>query len=117
MVEKAIISYQFGERIKSELIIGSKMLEALETLESCELAGAKRAMHAFLDALSMDTGMALRATGQPEFAMVEEMLNEAKRKMEESDYQEAHASFGKAVSHATTACDRTMRILMDKGLL
>ncbi len=117
MVEKAIIGYQFGERIKSELIIGSKMLETLETLESCELAGAKRAMHAFFDALSADTGMALRATGQPEFAMVEEMVREAKRKMDESDYREAHAHFGKAVTHATTACDKTMRILMDKGLL
>jgi len=116
MIKKEIISYQFGERIKSELIIGSKMLEAVESLEACELKGAKKAMDAFLDALTVEIGMALRATGQPEFAMVEEKLRDARRKIEEADYQEAHANFGRAVSHATTACDKTVRTLINMNL-
>ena len=116
MIKKEIISYQFGERIKSELIIGSKMLEAVELLEACELKGAKKAMDAFLDALTVEIGMALRATGQPEFAMVEEKLRDARRKIEEADYQEAHANFGRAVSHATTACDKTVRTLINMNL-
>ncbi len=119
MVKKEIIGYQFCERIKSELIIGSKMLEVIESLEAyeCELKGAKKTMNAFFDALAVETGMALRATGQPEFALVEEKLREVRRKIEEADYQEAQANFGRAVSHATTACDRTVRALIDKGLL
>ncbi|RLG34241.1 hypothetical protein DRN80_03655 [Methanosarcinales archaeon] len=116
MIKKEIINYQFGERIKSELIIGSKMLTVMEALEACELEGAKKTMDAFFDALAVETGMALRATGQPEFAMVEEKLKEVRRKIEEADYREAHANFGRAVSHATTACDKTMRTLIDMDL-
>jgi len=48
--------------------------------------------------------------------MVEEKLKEVRRKIEEADYREAHANFGRAVSHATTACDKTMRTLIDMGL-
>jgi len=88
----------------------------MEALEACELEGAKKTMDAFFDALAVETGMALRATGQPEFAMVEEKLKEVRRKIEEADYREAHANFGRAVSHATTACDKTMRTLIDMDL-
>jgi len=43
-------------------------------------------------------------------------LRDARRKIEEADYQEAHANFGRAVSHATTACDKTVRTLIDMNL-
>jgi len=79
MIRNDIISYQFAERIKSALIIGSKMLTVVETLnEESELEGAKKAMFAFFDGLSTETGIAL---------------------------------------NATTVCDRTMRALMEKGLI
>ncbi len=117
MAKNDIIGYQFAERIKSELIIGSKMLTVIETLDGSELEGAKIALGAFFDALSIETGMALKATGDKEFALVEEKLNQIKRKIEEADYHEAHATFGRAVSRATTVCARTMSALVEKGLI
>ena len=117
MIRNEIIGYQFAERIKSALIIGSKMLTVVETLKEKELDGAKKAMFAFFDALSAETGMALNATGMQEFVLVEETVTEVKRKIEEEDYDEAHANLGRAVSHATTACDRTMRTLIENGLM
>lgn len=117
MVKNELLSYQFAERIKSELIIGSKMLGTVEMLAGSELAGANKALSAFFDALAMDTGMALKATGDPEFAMVEEELDLIKHKIKAADYGEAQATIGRAVSHATTACARTMSVLMEKGLL
>lgn len=117
MTQNEIIGYQFAERIKSALIIGSKMLMVIETLKETELEGAKKALFAFFDALSTETGIALNATGMQEFVLVEEKVTQVKRRVEEADYQEAHANLGRAVSHATTACERTMRALMEKGLL
>ena len=49
---KAIICFQYVERIKSELIIAVKLLEKLDELESDELAGAEKMMLSFLDALA-----------------------------------------------------------------
>ena len=119
MTKKEITSYQFAERIKSALIISSKMLAVVETQKDSELEleGAKKTMFAFFDGLFTETGMALNATGMQEFMQVEEKVMEVKRKIEEGDYDAAYANLGRAVSHATTACDRTMRTLIEKGLL
>ncbi|NQE05847.1 hypothetical protein C5S32_08250 [ANME-1 cluster archaeon GoMg1] len=121
MTKKEITSYQFAERIKSALIISSKMLAVVETLKDSELEleleGAKKTMFAFFDGLFTETGIALNATGMQEFMQVEEKVMEVKRKIEEGDYDGAYTNLGRAVSHATTACDRTMRTLIEKGLL
>jgi hypothetical protein len=117
MIRDEIIGYQFAERIKSALIIGSKMLTVIETLKESELEGAKKALFAFFDALSTETGIALNVTKMQEFVLVEEKVTQVKRKIEEGDYQEAHANLGRAVSHTTTVCDRTMRTLMENGLM
>jgi len=37
--------------------------------------------------------------------------------IEKGAFSEAHATLGSTVSHATTACDRTMRALMEEGLM
>jgi Fic family protein len=117
MMRKEIIGYQFAERIKSALIICSKMLQVLETLEGNELEGAKKVMLAFFDALSAENALALKATGMPEFERVEETIKPVKRMIEEHAFSEAHATLGSTVSRATTACDRTMRALMEEGLM
>jgi hypothetical protein len=115
MIKKEITSYQFAERIKSALIIGSKMLTVIETQRGCELEGAKKALFAFFDALSIEIGLALNATGMQEFVQAEEKVAEVKRRIEEADYPEAHATLGRAVSHVTTACERAMRTLIASG--
>jgi hypothetical protein len=117
MIRNEIVNYQFAERIKSALIIGSKMLSVIETLGGSELEGAKKAIFAFFDALSAETGIALNATRLQEFALVDEKLRQVKIRIEKDDYSEAHATLGRAVSHATTACAGAMSALMENGLM
>jgi hypothetical protein len=117
MVQNEIVGYQFAERMKSALIIGSKMLLVLETLKENELEGAKKVMVVFLDALSTETGLALNATKMKEFDLVEDKIQQVRKRVEGGDFEEAIATLGAAVSHATTACERTMRALMEKGLM
>ena len=117
MMKNEIIGYQFAERIKSALITNSKMLLVLETLKGNEFEGGKKVMFAFFDALSTETALALNATGMQEFERVEETVKSVKKMIEKGAFSEAHATLGSTVSHATTACDRTMRALMEEGLM
>jgi FAD synthase len=117
MTENEIIGYQFAERIKTALIIGSRMLTVLETLKEQEFEVGKKMMAAFFDALSIETGLAFNATGMKEFELVDDKVNQIRRRIDERDLEEAHATLGAAVSRATTACERTMRVLIEKGLM
>lgn len=118
MTENEIISYQFAERIKSALIIGSKMLLVLEALKDSELEGAKKVILAFFDALYTEAALARNATGMQEFKQVGEKVQLVKKRIEDGDIRdEAHAILGSAVTHATTACANTMSVLMGKGLI
>ena len=112
-----IIGYSFAERIKSELIIGSKLLMVMETLKGEELEGAKKLMMTFLDVLFAETRIASNVTRIEEFGLVEEKMTLVKREIDEEAYQEANVNIGRATSHATTACERMMRALMENGLM
>lgn len=111
-----IVGYQLAERIKSGLIIGFKVISAAERLEGSELAGAKKTIFAYLDALSSETNIALSATGMEEFSQVGEMIAEIKRSVDEGTFNVANAKIGEALSRATTACDKKMRALIGRGL-
>ena len=50
-VKKVIICFQFVEKIKSELIITSRLLGEIKELRGDELAGAEKLMSSFLKAL------------------------------------------------------------------
>ena len=56
-------------------------------------------------------------TSVAEFGLLEEKITLVKRKIDEGSYQEANANIGRATSHATTACERMMRALMENGLM
>ncbi|MCW3131367.1 MAG: hypothetical protein N2V73_01390 [Candidatus Methanospirare jalkutatii] len=116
-VRADIIGYQLAERIKSELIIGFKVISAAEGLEGDELKGAKRAILAYLDALSAETGIALNATRLVEFSQVSEKIAEVRKSVEEGLFNVASAKLGEALSRATTACDKKMRALSECGLI
>lgn len=117
MAGNEIISYQLAERIKSALIICSKMLIVLEELREQELEGAKKVINAFLDALSAETALAANATEMQEFELVEEKIERIKRRIEENNFDEAQITLGIAVTHATTACATIISALTEKGLM
>jgi hypothetical protein len=112
-----IVSYQFAERIKSALILSSKMLLVLEGMQGDELAGAKRVTLTFFDALSSEILLALNATGVEEFKLAEEKLKLVRRMIEAGNFQEAHGTLGSTVASVTTVCASTMQTLTEKGLL
>jgi hypothetical protein len=117
IMKNEIVSYQFAERIKSALIISSKMLLVLEGLREDEFEGAKKVTLAFFDALSTETALAVNATGLQDFRVAEEKIKLVKRMIEGGNLREAHATLGSTVTNATTACASAMKALTEKGLL
>lgn len=115
--KKLLVSYQFGERIKAELIIGSKLLLVLETLRGEERAGAKKLLLIFLEALEGEVWLAVNATGRREFTVLTEKLVQIRLTLEAEEITAAFEAFGAAVAQATTACAMTSSALAERGLL
>jgi hypothetical protein len=115
--QELLVSYQFGERIKAALIIGSKLLLALESLRGEELAGAKKLMLTFLDALDTEIWLAVHATGRREFTVLTEKLELIRTGIEAEEFSAALEAFSSAVTQATTACAITSSAMAERGLL
>jgi hypothetical protein len=77
MLRNAVVCFQYAERIKSELIIATKLLEQLETLKNSELEGAKKLMLSFLGALESEVKIAGSVSGQKSFEQVAAKVWEA----------------------------------------
>ncbi|MHC1636340.1 MAG: hypothetical protein ACXQTS_06980 [Candidatus Methanospirareceae archaeon] len=115
-MREKIIGYQFGERMKAELMICSMLMEIMATLKDEQLEGAKKLFVPFFDILLTEAQIASRITKLEEFKLVEEKLTLAEGKIKEGNYKDANENIGKAISHATTVCARMVQVLEEAGL-
>jgi len=114
---KAIICFQYVERIKSELIIATKLLEILEELKGDELAGAEKLMLSFLDALTGEVNIAHGVLKLRNFEKARTKISEAKQLVHLHDYLEATSRLSGAISSITTSGNRAMQMLKQRSLL
>ena len=114
---KAIVCFQYVERIKSELIIAAKLLEKLNELEGDELAGAQKLMLSFLDALAGEITLAHGVLGLQNFEEARTKILDATGKVLSQDYLGAMDNISKAISSITTSGSRVMQLLKEKNLL
>ena len=114
---KAIICFQYVERIKSELIIATKLLQKLDELEGDELAGAEKLMLSFFDALMSEVNIAHGVLGLRNFEEARTKISEAKQLVRLHDYLGATSRISGAISSITTSGSRAMQILKQRSLL
>jgi len=114
---KAIICFQYVERIKSELIIAVKLLEKLSELKGDELAGAERMMLSFLDALAREITIAHGVLGMQNFEEARKKILDTTGKILSQDYVGSMNNISKAISSITTSGSRAMQVLKEKNLL
>ena len=114
---KAVICFQYVERIKSELIIAVKLLEKLDELEGDELAGAEKMMLSFLDALAGEITIAHGVLGMQDFEEARKKILDTTGKILSQDYVGAMNNISKAISSITTSGSRAMQVLKEKNLL
>jgi len=113
----AVRSYQFGERVKSELIVSSQLCIALPSFAEQEKAGGKRMLILLLESVRSETQFAFRSTGQGEFNKAISALNDAISLVESDQPEQATQKIAQAISAATTPAAESWQVLSEHGLL
>ncbi len=115
--KEAIICFNFVEKIKSELIIASELLEGIKELRGEELAGAEKLMSSFLKALMGEIRIAYNVLGLKKFKEAGIQVEEAAGNVRLHEYSEAIKCISRSISFITTIGQYAMQILKEKGLL
>ncbi len=115
---EAILDFQYSEKMKSGLIIGTNLLDQLVSLKHDEeLSGAKKMLVWYLEGLLREIRIADHVLGVNHYADLERKVMEVVGRIHMSQFQEAQGSFSEAISLATTLCQRAMNFLIEKKLV
>ncbi|MGA2464620.1 MAG: hypothetical protein ABSH06_09740 [Thermodesulfobacteriota bacterium] len=106
---EAILNFQYSEKMKSGLIIGTGLLDQLITLKDEELSGG----------LLREVRIAgnVLGLGLDPYGGLERKVMEVIGRVQMSQFQEAQRAFSEAISLATTSCQSSMSLLMEKNCL
>jgi len=117
-LKKALIVFNYAERLKAGLIIAWSLLGVLsETKEGAELAGAEKVLVAYFNALISEVNIAANASKVEGFrgiaASLEEVINCVRRR----DPDAAQRLIAEAISMATTQGDWAAHKLAERDLI
>jgi hypothetical protein len=115
---EAILDFQYAEKMKSGLIIGTTLLDQLGSLKKDEeLSGGKKVLVWYLEGLLREIRIAENVLGSGHYAEVERKVMEVIGRIHLSQFQEAQGSLSEAISLTTTLCQTAMSVLMEKRLV
>lgn len=116
-VKKALTVFHYAEKIKSNLILAAKLLEALENMKQEEVAGAEKIFAAFLNVFISEVHIAANASGVKEFIDVGAKLDEAIKQTLRHEHFAAMKLVSEAISITTTIGSAAAEILKEKNLI
>ncbi|HQD26677.1 MULTISPECIES: hypothetical protein [Methanoculleus] len=116
-LKTAIKTYQFAERAKSELVVGSQLMTALIQFPIQEKPGGKRMLLMVLESIRSELDFAYGDTGNGEFKKAIDHLNEAISLTESMELGTASERMGRAVSAVTTAAQAAWETLKEHELI
>jgi len=115
---EAILGFQYSEKMKSGLIIGTTLMDQLVSLKNEEeLSGGKKVLVWYLEGLLREIRIAENVLGAGHYGDLERKVMEVVGRIHMSQFQEAQWSFSEAISLATTSCQTAMNFLMEKKLV
>jgi hypothetical protein len=115
---EAIFDFQYAEKMKSGLIIGTNLLDQIASLKKEEeLSGGKKVLVWYLEGLLREIRIAENVLGSDRYADLERKVMEVIGRIHMSQFQEAQGSFSEAISLATTSCQKAMNFLIEKKLV
>ena len=116
-IKKAVTTFVYVERIKSELIIAARLLEETQNLKENENEGAKRLALSFLNALQGETQMAYNVSREKNFEQAAMKVWEASERVRSGEYLEAIRCVSEAISITTTSGQPALQLLKERELL
>jgi hypothetical protein len=94
MVRDDLMLFQYSEKLKSELIIGMKLVRSLEGLKDKEFDGATKIVAEYFSALSVEVGIAYNSTKDERFKQVYDIVSN----IDFLDVENAIEKLGKAMT-------------------
>jgi len=116
-VRDAIISFQYAERIKSGLIIASKLVGEVAVMDDEERKGARKLLIHFMNALLGEIRIAYNASQLRFFKEAGLSLEESIENIRSEKYEEALRNISHAISSATTGGEIAANILKENEML
>ncbi len=114
----AILDFQYSEKMKSGLIIGISLFELLATLkDEAEFSGGRKVLIWYLEALLRELRIAQNVIGLDHYMELERKLTEIVGRIQLSLFEDVLKSFSEALSLATTSCQNSMNVLIEKKLV
>jgi hypothetical protein len=115
---EAILDFQYSEKMKSALIIGTTLLDQITSLKNDEeFSGGKKVLIWYLEGLLREIRIAENVLGSGHYSGLERKMMEVIGRIHMSQFQEAQWSFSEAISLATTSCQTAMNCLQEKKLV
>jgi len=115
---EAILDFQYSEKMKSGLIIGTTLLDQLTSLKNDEeFSGGKKVLVWYFEALLREIRIAENVLGPGHYSDLERKVMEVIGRIHMSQFQEVQRSFSEAISLATTSCQMAMSFLQERKLV
>lgn len=116
-VKHLILEFQYSEKIKSQLIIGSTLLARMEALRGEERAGAEKIVKTYLQSLLTEIRIARNTVKSVSYHGAEKNVAEGLGRLEMNDLINSNLSISKALSYITTSCQAAMTNLQKSDLI
>jgi hypothetical protein len=115
--KQLILEFQYSEKIKSQLIIGSNLIVHLEVLKGDERVGAEKILKAYLQLLLTEIRIASNTVKSVNYHGAEKNVTECLGRFELGDLANSNLCISKALSYITTSCEAAMKDLQRSNLL
>ena len=117
-VKKAITVFNYAEKIKTNLIMASSLLEFLGGLkEDAEEAGAEKLLTAYFNALIVEVNIAANASRVEGFREIASKLQKAVEQLKQHNHTVVQKLISEAISMATTHGSWAAQTLKEKNLI
>jgi hypothetical protein len=116
-IREAVMAFSQSEKIKSGIIWISTLLGTLEGEESLKKSGIEGAVKILLGMTIHEVALARNMTGDQSWSQVEKELDRALVMMNSGIASESISQLTRALSVVTTMGDRSMTLLMEKGVI
>jgi hypothetical protein len=114
---EAIMAFSQSEKIKAGLIWVSQGLELLRGLPNEQRKGGEKIVHALLEMIGQETGLAKVLTGQEVWEGTESHIEKALIMVDSGVGEEATLHLSRALSKVTNVAQQSMSLLKESGLL
>lgn len=114
---EAVLIFHLADRLKSELLIASSLLNAVLQLKDAEQAGGRKVLLEYFRALDREVALSQSLIKDPEMVRVQTVMTGLVGMVNAGPLHEIQNHLTWVISNMTTHAQRAMQFLMDQKIL